>query len=228
MNVVDYIKHKHHVPQHRANKIIQAKQVCVMFGLEPEFNIAMNNPALKNNPYHNTYHTACMVVNAYDACHWYIKRKQTPKHMKELIAACVFHDIHHTAGKFNDTINVALAINEAVESLKDRWDASFVNETASIISVTEYPFCKEPITLEQKIIRDCDLMQILEPDWMDMIFEGLLTELKRSPKFKDLTVETFVPLQIQFLKNAVFYTDWFKEAKSKDWNNALLILEEFK
>jgi hypothetical protein len=230
MNIVEYAQLQDMIPAHRYEKSQQAWQICRDLNLAKIYNKVGEDAALKENPYHNIYHTHCMVVNADEAVKWYNRKEVviTPQEHAELITACLYHDISHSAGKFNDTANVALAITSvrAAGENGDLWapNRGFdlrVQEICDIVAVTEYPFIRTPTTLCQQIIRDCDLLQSLEPDWMEMIFVGLFAELKNKPEFSNMTVEQFIPLQIKFLEGAEFFTEWFEKNKRKQWKEAI-------
>lgn len=218
MNNLDYVKYRLTINKHRQDKIEQARKIWnddCHYSHE-EFDKVMNSKSLSENPYHNAYHTACMIVNAAEAFRWYWNRQgEKLTNPNALIRACLYHDVGHTAGKRPDSINIIIATTTLLNNRPNDFEA------AKIIQVTEFPFIREPVSLEEKIIRDCDLMQMLEPDWLEQIFVGLYTELLNNPKFADLTPEKFVELQISFLENAKFYTEWFEKTKRKAWNEAI-------
>ena len=228
MNVIEYALYRELIPAHREAKILEAIQICRYHDILNELKAASSNDALDSNPYHNYYHTCCMIVNADAAVNWY---NRDPRNIlidiashQELLIACIFHDIGHTAGQYNDTVNIAKAMGAAL-------NATFYphirkSEVLNLIAVTEFPFIRKPTTLTQQIIRDCDLLQVLEPDWAEMIFVGLYTELKNNPKFHDLTPRAFFKLQVEFLHSAEFFTEWFDKTKRTQWSDVLQRLEE--
>lgn len=236
MNIIEYTQMRDMIPAHRYKKSQTAVEICKEFGLMHVYNTVMRDSALQNNPYHNAYHTHCMVVNAHEAVTWYNRSKDPEQHIiskqqhAELLIACLYHDLGHSMGKFSDTTNVALAVTAArggneegqLYCVSSTLGADLhIDTICNIIAVTEYPFIRTPKTLCEQIIRDCDLLQSLEPDWMEMIFVGLFKELKNKPEFADMTIEQFGPLQIKFLENAEFFTEWFEKTKRKQWKEAI-------
>lgn len=225
MNEIEYINHRLMINEHRRKKIEQARKIwnddCNYS--HKEFDEVMHSKSLTENPYHNAYHTACMIVNAAEAFNWYWNRQgEKLTNPNALIRACLYHDVGHTAGKHPDSINIVIATTTFLNSRPNDF------ETVKIIQVTEFPFIREPVSLEEKIIRDCDLMQMLEPDWLEQIFVGLYTELLNHPKFTDLTPEKFIQMQITFLESALFYTEWFEKTRREKWNAAIKLAKGVK
>jgi hypothetical protein len=86
-----------------------------------------------------------------------------------------------------------------------------LNQMLETVRVTQYPFIHTPKTIEQKIIRDADLMQILEPEWFDHVILGLQAEFKAGGK--DYTLEEMLKGQLAFLKEHIphnLFTQWAK------------------
>lgn len=222
------------VNKHRREKIEKARECwnycATHYSDKDVFESVMNSDALVFNPYHNNYHTACMIVNAFEAFQYYeqepvsgyLEQQNYKARLYKLLLACLYHDYDHTAGSMPDAINIMKATQGLFSTHMGYYDV------AKIIAVTEFPFIRQPETLEEKIIRDCDLMQMLEPDWFDQIFVGLYTELLNNPKFADLTPEKFVQMQIAFLEGAQFYTEWFEKTRRKKWNAAIKLAKGVK
>ena len=180
------------------------------------------SPAAK---YHNWHHTCCMIHNVSEA---YIytqeisKKDWDLKEYRSLLLAAALHDIAHTGGHESDTVNVARAISLAAdfigyERLDTQVDRALV---ISLIRVTEFPFVFEPKTELEKIIRDADLLQSLEPTWFPMIYCYLFEEIKvKRPTLKFVD---FCRMQHDFMHNAQFYSDWWKEKKFGEFGGLAL------
>lgn len=180
----------------------------------------------RDAPYHNLFHTCCMIVN----CYGMGKAQQLSSHeLRDLVLAAAFHDFSHSAGYHDDDWNIATAIENLksffeheyrrytalmcdsahydgtsyYSSFRDLWNDKIFENAAETIRVTRYPFNVEPVTIQQKIIRDCDLMQMFEPAWFEHVIEGLIAEF--ANKGMNLSLEQMLVGQIEFLKNAKFY-----------------------
>jgi hypothetical protein len=85
-------------------------------------------------------------------------------------------------------------------------------QVEACIRVTEYPFVKETNTIEQKIIRDADLMQMLEPEWYDHVILGLQAEFKA--RGINYSLQQILYGNIEFLMKHIpagLFTVWAKE-----------------
>lgn len=125
---------------------------------------------------------------------------------RPLILAAIFHDFDHSGGKLEDSEN----IERAVAGLNKFCDIHFVSNSTrdaatQIIRVTEYPFIHEPQTTAQKIIRDADLLQSIEPNFEEVLVEGLRKELEVKFQRK-LSRSEFCEKQVEFLQGVKFYT----------------------
>jgi hypothetical protein len=155
-------------------------------------------------PYHHLNHMMRVMGYANLGAQYH---KITGRKRLNLLVACIFHDYNHSLGLYADSYNVAYAIkgvkswykfNEDIQSEID------IDEVVEIISATEYPYVipSEELTLSQMIIRDSDLMTILDPDWINCNILGLMTEMKK-PDLKE-----FVQGTIEFHKNAKMNSEW--------------------
>lgn len=175
--------------------------------------------------YHNWHHTCCMIVNVSEAYAYTKERDRQEWDLKEyrsLILAAAMHDIGHTGGHESDTINVARAIALASDFIRYARLDSQVDKALviSLIRVTEFPFVFEPKTELEKIIRDADLLQSLEPTWFYMIYHCLLAEIRvKRPMLK---FTEFCKGQHDFMHNAQFYSLWWNEKKFGDFGGIAL------
>lgn len=125
---------------------------------------------------------------------------------KPLILAALFHDFNHTEGHEEDSVNIARAL-DGLNAFCDLHDIDSEIRDAAIanIRVTQFPFVFEPTTLAQKIIRDADIMQSLEPNRVEVLVEGLRKELEVKFKRK-ISRSEFCENQVSFLEDIKLYT----------------------
>ena len=95
-----------------------------------------------------------------------------------------------------------------------------IDEVHKLIEATQYPYVQPESTLtqKQKILRDADMMQAFEYNWINQITMGLASELK-------MDVEEFIPKQRLFLESVQFRTETAKRLKKEKWAN---IMNEFR
>lgn len=129
-------------------------------------------------PYHNLNHMLTVMKHCWDAMD-FMNLLNRDK-VEEMLVAAMFHDYNHSMGKRDDAYN----ISQAKEGLKYfvkfntnmKLDLEFMFK---IIDATQYPYVLQDheLNVYQSIIRDADLMQILEPDWMSHVILGLCDEM---------------------------------------------------
>lgn len=130
----------------------------------------------------------------------------TPQEEKALILAAIFHDFDHTAGKEDDDVNIKRAI-AGLERFGEihRVDEELLAAAHDLIQVTQFPFIFTPQTITEKIIRDADLLQSLEPNREEVLVGGLRKELEVKFKRK-ITRGEFCENQVKFLDGLKLYT----------------------
>jgi len=155
--------------------------------------------------YHNLWHTLCMVRYCYEGAK---AEGLSDDKTTDLLVAALIHDMCHSQGERTDTENVKKAIWEGFHLYEDTdyfygGILSFNRRIGKIIKATEYPYVipAEELTPQQAIIRDADLFQSFEDTWFTHTTVGLAKELK-------IDLKKFVPLEIEFVKNAEFNTSW--------------------
>ena len=68
-----------------------------------------------------------------------------------------------------------------------------------------------PLNDHQAILRDADLLQILEPTWFDDLYINMFQEfLEGNPA---LDFQKFCFNEMVFIKNAKFHSQWFRNEK---------------
>ncbi|WP_408602001.1 hypothetical protein [Pseudomonas sp. PLMAX] len=176
-------------------------------------------------PYHDWYHTCCVVEGTIQGLRYYLKGNLSDlsateqKEVNSTILAAAFHDVGHTGVKEPDIVNISRSIMIAHRFLVDAGiqgngssavavDIPFLLET---LQSTQYPFKREPLNEYQAILRDADLLQILEPTWFDDLYINMYQEfLEGSPT---LGFQQFCLNEMDFIKSAKFFSQWFRDEK---------------
>jgi hypothetical protein len=189
--------------------------------LQKGFSWIMKNSTSNDLPYHNFNHLLTVVRYTYGACRFY---ELNQKDEKEMLLAALFHDVNHSGGKQTDDINVINA-KKTVHNFfhKHKIDVD-AHEVCRIIDATQYPYVIEPedMDLKQQIIRDADLMQVFEYNWIQQNMMGLCSEM-------GITMDKMIPGQREFLMKAQFNTNWglfWKEQRWKEVKEKLDKLEK--
>ena len=155
-------------------------------------------------PYHNLNHMLTVVKHCYRAMDY--MDMLDDKYCETLLVAALFHDYNHSMGRRDDAYNVAQAKKGLEFFVKNvTWkdfDLDFLN---SILDATQFPYIIKGDDLNpyQAIIRDADLMQIAEPDWISHVILGLVEEMHYP--LKDLMVG-----ERNFLQNMEFHSAYGK------------------
>lgn len=161
----------------------------------------INNSKSNNAPYHNINHMLTVTRNVYDALDYLFMLED--ERCEELLLAALFHDYNHSMGKEKDDYNVTEAkkgLRDFLESENLEMDIEFME---SILDATEYPYkiSHHQLNFYQKLIRDCDLCQVFEYDWLKQCVFGLSLEMGFT--FKELLAG-----QKKFLQSITFLTDY--------------------
>lgn len=186
--------------------------------LQKAFKYILINSSSNYNPYHDLNHLMTVLKYTYQGA--ISENLKGDRELRELLLTAIFHDVNHSAGKKTDDINIKnskKAIKEFVESEKIDVDLDAMNE---ILDATQYPYVIDggDLSLRQAIIRDADLMQVYEYNWIRQNIAGLSKELKMS--FID-----FLKPQRKFLENSEFNTKWGKKLKKEMWPS---VMKQFK
>lgn len=202
-------------------KILEAIEIIDKYEyLQKAFKYILLNSKSNNGPYHNLNHLLTVLKYCYlGALSEGIKDE---KELRELLVAAIFHDVNHTIGKEKDDVNVQNskdAIDKFVKQEEIDVDTDYMNK---LLDATQYPYVIEgkELDLKQGIIRDADLMQVLEYNWIHQNIAGLSSELKMD--FLD-----FVQPQRKFLESAAFNTDWGKKMHKDKWDDVMKQYEMF-
>lgn len=183
--------------------------------------IEATNPGAKN-AYHNTSHMYAVAQLGLDmlrVCPEYIDMDDTARYCSEIVVvtAGLWHDYGHTAGRLSDAENIEIAVDAflaythaavnapASMGVSLVWDSfkQIVPDVAGVLRVTEFPFVRTPVTVEQRVIRDADLLYTFCNE-TSTILGGLYEEL--LPKLNGMKFVDFVKGQQAFHDNVVLFT----------------------
>ena len=155
-----------------------------------------------NHPYHNFRHMCHVLYLCHDACIFY-GDKLTPREMRNLLIAALFHDFDHSGATGDDSLNIARACDGLLWHLAPEDMEEFQN-IVEIIRGTEFPYkvTSEMLTLSGQIIRDADLSQNFSVAWIQQVVFGLAEEWGKNP------IEV-LKMQEGFMNNVLHYiTEW--------------------
>ena len=162
-----------------------------------------------NNPYHNFRHMLHVLWLCHQACRHYQSRL-TPRQMRNLLIAALFHDFNHTGCPHPgeaapDRINIELALAGLRQYIAPD-DRASLPEIEALIGATQYPYtiASDALDLLGEILRDADLAQALSPVWIQQIIVGLAAEWGVEP----LAV---LRMQKSFLGALEFHTQWARQ-----------------
>ena len=132
------------------------------------FRILLYNSTNLKNPYHNFRHTLHVLWLCQKACRYY-QKKLTPRQMRNLLIAALFHDFDHPGhphpGEQDpDRINIRIAIAGLRRHITAH-DRASLPAIEALVEATHYPYktAGEELDLLGKILRDADLAQVLSP-----------------------------------------------------------------
>lgn len=189
-----------------------ARGGCESLNLVWLFDFVREQNPSNNLPYHNWFHTCCVVAECIEAGQYYNLPFVS---YKQLVAAAIMHDYRHSGGKKSDRDNVDEACRHANIQLKGRgFSDEFTQPVVATILATEYPFTTKPFSIEQKIIRDADLMMITHDNWFLTTVDMLKQEIGVSEN-REIPLLEAVFKQRSFIHAAVLYTDWGREKYDK-------------
>ena len=170
--------------------------------LKHYFRAVFFNAPNVNHPYHNFRHMVHVLYLCYDACVFYAD-KLTPRQMRNLLIAALFHDFDHTGVSGDDAVNIERAVEGLRAHISDE-DLAHFNEIAYLIRCTEFPYKRpsDKISLLGQIIRDADLSQNFSVAWIQQVVFGLAKEWEKDPI-------VVLGMQEDFMKNVLHYnTEW--------------------
>lgn len=190
--------------------------------LQDAFRYIIEHSTSNYMPYHNLNHLLTVlkysdyIANGEGV--YYDQR--LPLHL-----AALFHDVDHGGGEFKDDgENIKRAIKSFFDFTKttsEEISTDIVKKVYPLIESTQYPYITPHSALEnrlQHIIRDADLMQQFEYNWIGQATLGLAKE-------GGIPIKDFIPKQRLFLEEIKFLTKTASEFKEKNWSK---IMNEFR
>lgn len=190
--------------------------------LQDAFRYIVENSTSNYMPYHNLNHLLTVLKYSEYIAHgeglYYDRRLP-------LYLGALFHDVDHLGGAHkSDKENIARAIDaytRFVDTTKEDISMETSNRTILVIEATEFPYREPHSSIEDKmkmIIRDADMMQQFEYNWIMQATLGLAKE-------SGLSVKDFIPKQRHFLEEIQFLTKTGKKFKEQNWSR---IMDEFR
>jgi 3'5'-cyclic nucleotide phosphodiesterase len=161
-----------------------------------------------NNPYHNLRHTLHVLWLCHKACRYY-RDRLTPRQMRNLLVAALFHDFDHTGcphpeEKDPDSVNIRLAV-EGLRRYVAPGDRASLPAIEALIGETQFPYkTGGDLDLSAEIIRDADIAQVFSSAWLQQVVIGLAHEWGVQP------IEV-LRMQKSFLGSLAFRTGWARE-----------------
>jgi HD domain-containing protein len=190
-------------------KIIGNEERLYDWDLTYYFGILFFKSTNLRNPYHNFRHMLHVLWLCHKACRYY-QNELTPRRMRNLLIAALFHDFDHPGhphpGEDDpDRINIPIAIAGLRQYILPA-DRPFLAEIEALIEATHYPYKigSDKLDLLGRIIRDADLAQALTPVWIQQVVIGLAQEWGMQP----LEV---LRGQASFLAGLSFHTCWARQ-----------------
>jgi len=188
--------------------------------LQDGFKYIIENSTSNYKPYHNLNHLLTVlkysdyIANGEGV--YYDQR--LPLHL-----AALFHDVNHSGGKLSDGENIENAVKAFqgfFSHTKESISAEVISKAISLIRVTQFPYTKAHSALDrmEQIIRDADMMQQFEYNWINQATLGLARE-------SNTPVKEFVLKQRHFLEDIQFLTRTAREFKEINWKR---IMNEFR
>lgn len=212
-----------------AIRLANAQAALCEMGLQDALRYVLNNNPSKGLGYHNEEHLLVVVSWVYQLG---TGEMVSSSDLESLMLAALFHDFNHSGGEFSDAVNVKRAIEgfgSWFRNSKRSKDLVLHDTVVLLIACTEYPWKREPKTQLEKIIRDADLMQMFEPNYVQRAIWGLRPEIERLHG-RTYTVQEFCKGQADFSRNLVFYTEEGRRAASAAmdiWEETFRILANY-
>ena len=123
---------------------------------------------------------------------------------RALLIAAMFHDYAHSGSMGNDRVEVDRSIAEVKKHLLPR-DSDLMVEIATLVRATQFPHieCKQSLGVD--IIRDADISQLFDDEWVQQVIFGLSMEMHITPL-------KMLQNQLVFIPAITFHTQWAKES----------------
>lgn len=183
--------------------------------------VEATNPG-RDNAYHNTRHmqeVAQLSLDILRVTPEYLTMTAEERTFSEIVVvvAGMWHDYGHTAGRLTDAENIKIATAAFIDYLiaADAVEISapsplvqysndlLADRVSDVLFVTEFPFIYTPTSIEQRVVRDADLLYTFSNETCS-ILGGLYAEI--LPKLNGMSFTEFVQGQKAFHDSVVLYT----------------------
>lgn len=174
------------------------EQYLNKYELMPAYLYVETYNTAKDVPYHNWYHTLCVFKHCMlmgDAA------ALLRADMTRLGLAALFHDFNHLAigAPDDENIDCALVGFDDFSRVSQYYKIDNPERVKDLIRITQYPFVEDPRNVSEQIIRDADLLQFTEPNWLEQLL-GLRAEIA-----KNSSIFEFVDGCIKFYSSIVVH-----------------------
>jgi HD domain len=170
------------------------------------FCVIFYNASNLKNPYHNFRHQLHVLWLCEKACQYY-RNCLTPRQMRNLLIAALFHDFNHPGHPHPgepdpDQLNIDVAV-AGLRRYIAADDRASLPDIEALIEATHYPYttASEDLELRARILRDADMAQALSTAWIQQVVIGLAEERGSKP------IEV-LRAQASFLRALSFHTRW--------------------
>lgn len=165
------------------------------------FRVVFQHAQNLRQPYHNFRHMTHVLWLCHDACGFYAK-ELTPRQMRTLLIAALFHDFDHSGLFGNDDLNIERAVRGLKKHLLPR-DVGEFAAMETLIRATQYPptISGEDLSLAAQILCDADVSQAFSAAWIQQVIFGLSGEWGNTPL-------DALRAQEPFLRKLKFHTKW--------------------
>jgi hypothetical protein len=150
-------------------------------------------------PYHNIRHMLHVMWDTYNG-YLYYKNEISPRTLRNMLVAALFHDYAHSGKSGNDSYNIETAIHYLTLFILEE-DKPFLDEISEYIKATQFPHLVMELTLPGKILRDADVTYTLSDTWIQTVAFGLSEEI-------GISTESMLKGQETFLKSLHLETEW--------------------
>jgi len=190
--------------------------------LQKAFAYIVDNSTSNYLPYHNLNHllTVLKYVDYLAQEEGIYFDKRMPLHI-----AALFHDVNHSGGKLSDGENIQNAITAFKKFYENHVDylmedTKLIDQIVDNIACTQFPYVQANsiTTHQQKIMRDADMMQQFEYNWINQTTLGLAME-------SGTDIRKFIHNQRHFLESTIFLTPSANEFKARNWAR---MMDEFR
>jgi hypothetical protein len=173
------------------------------------FQTIVNHAHNLSHPYHNFRHMFHVTWLCYQACEYY-QDVLSPRQMRNLLVAALYHDYDHSGQIGPDQHNIDRAI-EGLRKYCSSEDRNHLPEIETLIHTTRYPYIivSEELDLCGKIIRDADMGQTFSVAWIQQVVIGLAAEWGKP-------IRDVLEMQPKFLGGLKFLTEWARRTFSRE------------